>query len=167
MVRSAGEHSRRGGILDIWPPADSFPTRIEFFGESIESMRRFDPSTQRSINKVDVLNIHPARETLPKNGPAVALTLMEQWSPVHSTNIVSDHQNDFELLSTGSTFPELEYYIKAMSQLQDKVAFLQKEIDITSLIIQMIEQEKVLTIEEKQSKLIKVLSERREHGSDN
>ena len=62
---------------------------------------------------------------------------------------------------------ELEYYIKAMSQLQDKVAFLQKEIDITSLIIQMIEQENVLTIEEKQSKLIKVLSERREHGSDN
>ena len=62
---------------------------------------------------------------------------------------------------------ELEYYIKAMSQLQDIVAFLQKEIDITSLIIQMIEQEKVLTIEEKQSKLIKVLSERREHGSDN
>ena len=52
---------------------------------------------------------------------------------------------------------EIEYYIESMKRLQIKVSELQKEINLTSLIIQMIEQERVLTIEEKQSKIIKVL----------
>ena len=52
---------------------------------------------------------------------------------------------------------EIEYYIVTMKRLQKKVNELEKEINLTSLIIQMIEQERVLTIEEKQSKIIKVL----------
>ena len=156
MVISAGEHSRRGGILDIWPPADSFPTRIEFFGETIESMRRFDPSTQRSINKIDVLNIHPARETLPKNGPAVVLTLMEQWSSVQSTNIVSDHQHDFELLSTGSTFPELEYYIKWM---HPDAGTLLDYVPNNSLIVVDNWQEFVLTVHEFEKQALNLRAE--------
>ena len=52
---------------------------------------------------------------------------------------------------------EIEYYIESMKRLQIKVSELQKEINLTSLIIQMIEQERVLTIEEKQSKIIHVL----------
>ena len=112
MVTSPGEHSRRGGILDIWPPADLLPTRIEFFGESIESMRSFDPSTQRSVDIVETLHIHPARETLPKNGPAAAAKIQTEWPSFENNNVVSDHQHDFELLSAGATFPELEYYIK-------------------------------------------------------
>ena len=52
---------------------------------------------------------------------------------------------------------EIEYYIESMKRLQIKVNELEKEINLTSLIIQMIEQERVLTIEEKQSKIIHVL----------
>ena len=52
---------------------------------------------------------------------------------------------------------EIEYYIESMKRLQIKVNELEKEINLTSLIIQMIEQESVLTIEEKQSKIIHVL----------
>jgi len=52
---------------------------------------------------------------------------------------------------------EIEYYIESMKRLQKKVNELEKEINLTSLIIQMIEQERVLTIEEKQSKIIHVL----------
>ena len=52
---------------------------------------------------------------------------------------------------------EIEYYIESMKRLQIKGSELQKEINLTSLIIQMIEQERVLTIEEKQSKIIHVL----------
>lgn len=52
---------------------------------------------------------------------------------------------------------EIEYYIETMKRLQKRVNELEKEINLTSLIIQMIEQERVLTIEEKQSKIIKVL----------
>ena len=52
---------------------------------------------------------------------------------------------------------EIEYYIESMKRLQKRVNELEKEINLTSLIIQMIEQERVLTIEEKQSKIIHVL----------
>ena len=52
---------------------------------------------------------------------------------------------------------EIEYYIESMKRLQIKVNELEKEINLTSLIIKMIEQERVLTIEEKQSKIIHVL----------
>ena len=52
---------------------------------------------------------------------------------------------------------EIEYYIETMKRLQKRVNELEKEINLTSLIIQMIEQERVLTIEEKQSKIIHVL----------
>ena len=63
---------------------------------------------------------------------------------------------------------EIEYYIETMKRLQKRVNELEKEINLTCLIIQMIEQERVLTIEEKQSKIIKVLdaNKKLEAGDD-
>ena len=119
-------------------------------------MRSFDPSTQRSINKVDVLNIHPARETLPKNGPAAALTLTEQWSSLQSTNIVSDHEHDFELLSTGSTFPELEYYIKWM---HPDAGTLLDYVPNNALIVVDNWQEFVLTVHEFEKQALNLRAE--------
>lgn len=49
----AGEFARRGGIIDIFSPAHDFPCRIEFFGDTVDSMRRFDPATQRSTGTID------------------------------------------------------------------------------------------------------------------
>lgn len=57
---------------------------------------------------------------------------------------------------------EIEYYIETMKRLQIKVSELQKEINLTSLIIQMIEQERVLTIDEKRSKIIHVLDAKKD-----
>ncbi|MEA2007623.1 MAG: transcription-repair coupling factor, partial [Chloroflexota bacterium] len=71
VVVSPGQFARRGGILDIWPAGDEFPARIEFFGDEIEMLRRFDPSTQRTIEIFERLLITPAREYLlpsPGNG---------------------------------------------------------------------------------------------------
>lgn len=50
-VISPGQFARRGGILDLWPPAESQPVRLEFFGDEIETTRRFDPTTQRTTSK--------------------------------------------------------------------------------------------------------------------
>jgi transcription-repair coupling factor (superfamily II helicase) len=59
-----GQFARRGGILDIWPPADEHPTRLEFFGNEIDSLRHFDPASQRTIGKHENLFIPPSREFL-------------------------------------------------------------------------------------------------------
>ena len=47
-VGAVGEFSMRGGILDVWSPGRSAPVRIEFFGDTVESIREFDPETQLS-----------------------------------------------------------------------------------------------------------------------
>ncbi|MBN1439178.1 MAG: transcription-repair coupling factor [Anaerolineales bacterium] len=59
-----GQFSRRGGIVDIWPPADRRPTRLEFFGDQIETLRLFDPATQRTAGPAESLIVTPARELL-------------------------------------------------------------------------------------------------------
>ena len=48
-----GQFARRGGILDVFPRGASQPLRIEFFGDRIESIRRYDPDTQRSVDHLD------------------------------------------------------------------------------------------------------------------
>ncbi len=65
IVLEPGQFSRRGGILDIWPPAEPLPVRIEFFGDEIDLLRRFDPASQRTVAKLDQLLVTPARELLP------------------------------------------------------------------------------------------------------
>jgi transcription-repair coupling factor (superfamily II helicase) len=56
------QFSRRGGILDIWPPNEKMPIRFDFFGDEIETIRRFDPATQRTIEKLEFVIVTPARE---------------------------------------------------------------------------------------------------------
>jgi transcription-repair coupling factor (superfamily II helicase) len=61
-VDEHGEFSIRGGIVDVFPATEDSPIRIEFIGDSVESIRRFDPSTQRSIDTLDQFQIVPVRE---------------------------------------------------------------------------------------------------------
>jgi transcription-repair coupling factor (superfamily II helicase) len=67
VVLEPGQFSRRGGILDVWAPAENLPARIEFFGDEVDTLRHFDPATQRTIRSLDTLWITPAREILPGN----------------------------------------------------------------------------------------------------
>ena len=66
-VRVPGQFCKRGGLLDIYAFGRNAPVRIEFFGDEIESLREFDPSTQRSQQYVLEVFITPARETLPRS----------------------------------------------------------------------------------------------------
>ena len=61
-VDAHGEFGRRGGILDIFPAGDELPVRIEFIGDTVESIRRFDPGTQRSVETLDRFGLVPVRE---------------------------------------------------------------------------------------------------------
>ena len=59
VVENFGEMSVRGGIIDVFPFSHEYPFRIEFFGDMVESIRIFDPATQKSIKHVDQLIIYP------------------------------------------------------------------------------------------------------------
>ena len=61
-VLAKGQASRRGGLLDVWPLTEDWPVRLEFFGDTLESLRRFDPSEQRSREEIRELAIPPATE---------------------------------------------------------------------------------------------------------
>ena len=61
-VEMVGEYSVRGGIVDIFPPETEYPIRIEMFGDDIESMRRFDVATQRSLGGADKCLLLPLLE---------------------------------------------------------------------------------------------------------
>lgn len=63
-VRLPGQFSRRGGIVDIYVSGYDLPIRIELFGDEVESMRHFDPMSQRSVGQVPALRLTPSRETL-------------------------------------------------------------------------------------------------------
>ncbi len=57
-----GEFCLRGGILDVYPAGEVMPLRIEFVGDTVESIRRFDPGSQRSVDSVDQVLVVPVRD---------------------------------------------------------------------------------------------------------
>ncbi|MEO0465759.1 MAG: transcription-repair coupling factor [Pseudomonadota bacterium] len=63
-VRERGEYALRGGIIDIFPPTSDSPLRFDFFGDVLESLRAFDPETQRSTGKVSTITFAPVSEIL-------------------------------------------------------------------------------------------------------
>lgn len=65
-----GEFALRGGILDVFPPTESYPVRLEFIGDTIETLRTYDPATQRSMAPIDQLAILPLRDVLPRETDA-------------------------------------------------------------------------------------------------
>ncbi len=67
VVESLGEMSVRGGIIDIYPISSEHPFRIEFFGDTIESIRIFDPTTQRSIQSVSEIRVYSQDFDNPNN----------------------------------------------------------------------------------------------------
>lgn len=64
IVIAPGQVARRGGILDIWAPSETQPVRLEFFGNEVDTLRQFDPSSQRTIKPIEALRVTPAREYL-------------------------------------------------------------------------------------------------------
>jgi transcription-repair coupling factor (superfamily II helicase) len=61
-VGAVGEFSSRGGILDVWSPGEDAPVRVEFFGDTVDSIRRFDPETQLSVEQLQATEVVPMRE---------------------------------------------------------------------------------------------------------
>ncbi len=74
VVVEAGQVALRGGLLDLWPPTEPLPLRLEFFGDELDTLRQFEPATQRTVRNLEHALITPAREVLPVKAAALGLS---------------------------------------------------------------------------------------------
>jgi transcription-repair coupling factor (superfamily II helicase) len=116
LVSAMGEFSRRGGIVDYWPPAGPGPVRVEFLGEEVESLRTFDPGTQRSTARLARAWIDPVRE-YPWDPAALerlrlALSSRRAGRKASGAAAMAARTEDLaeriEALASGRTFPGFE-----------------------------------------------------------
>lgn len=63
-VTEPGDYAIRGGIVDIFPPGESGPVRLDFFGDVLDGARRFDPVSQRTTERLDVVELAPVSEVI-------------------------------------------------------------------------------------------------------
>lgn len=110
VVEAPGQFSHRGGILDIFPPAEARPARIELFGNEIDSIRSFNPATQRSEERLEAIVVTPAREALPRHGPRVLEALADWFAADHLPELTEELDAHREGLAAAAPFPGLAFY---------------------------------------------------------
>jgi transcription-repair coupling factor (superfamily II helicase) len=107
QVMEHGEFAIRGSIIDIFPSGHDLPFRIDLFDDEIDSIRRFDPESQRSLDTVDSIDILPARE-FPFNNDAIT-----QFRSRYREIIEGDPTRSmiYQDISNGSIPSGIEYYL--------------------------------------------------------
>jgi transcription-repair coupling factor (superfamily II helicase) len=88
-----GEFAVRGGIVDIFPAGASLPVRLEFVGDTIETLRTYDPGTQRSITPIDQVALVPLRDVLENNRTA---TLFDYLALARDVRIIVSELDEIE-----------------------------------------------------------------------
>jgi transcription-repair coupling factor (superfamily II helicase) len=109
IVEMPGQYTRRGGILDIYSPEADRPVRFEFFGDEIESIRKFDPETQRSAAPLDEARLLPLTET-----PVTERLLAAVHNRLSGERVESSEDPDLieDAIAAGgvSVFPGWEFF---------------------------------------------------------
>src|SRR4030095_6733169 len=89
-VDEHGAFAIRGRIGAVFPPADAEPVRLEFVGDMVETLRRFDPATQRSTGATDHVQLVPARERFDDGDPLVSIIDFMAAAPGGSHWLISE-----------------------------------------------------------------------------
>jgi transcription-repair coupling factor (superfamily II helicase) len=106
-VMEPGEYAMRGGIIDIFPAGEADPVRLDLFGDTIESIRVFDPSTQRSADKRDRLTLRPVSE-VPLDKDSVA-RFRTEWREQFGQGAAEDPI--YLSISEGRRHPGMEHWV--------------------------------------------------------
>ena len=106
-VRDAGEYAVRGGIIDLFPAGLPNPVRLDFFGDTLESIRAFDPETQRTTGTLRALDLVPMSE--------VQLTTesIKRFRQAYVAAFGAPTRDDrlYEAVSEGRRFPGMEHWL--------------------------------------------------------
>jgi transcription-repair coupling factor (superfamily II helicase) len=126
-VEEPGQFSHRGGIVDLFPPTLSRPVRVEFFGDQVESLRTFDPETQRSLNPLMSCLIGPAREALPTRGAQAARELEKLDLRILHRDAEERWRRDLELLRQSRSFEDIAFYLPYLHEPVTLLDYLPKD----------------------------------------
>ena len=133
VVEMPGQYAVRGGLLDAYPPEADRPLRIELFGDEVESIRKFDPGTQRSAAPVDEVFLLPLAET-----PIREELLAEIHARLSGSRVEGAGNTVREALAASGVtiFPGWEYYANAGAQqtlfdlLPEAMIFVDEPVDL-------------------------------------
>ncbi len=106
-AREPGEYALRGGLLDICPPGLDHAVRLDFFGDDLESIRRFDPMSQRTIRASDRVVLRPVSELV------LTEERITRFRESYRALFPGDPTRDplYEAISAGQAFPGMEHWL--------------------------------------------------------
>lgn len=115
-VFGPGQFSLRGGIVDVWSPDAEAPVRIEYFGDTVDSIRRFDPDSQLSTGQLETIAIAPMREV------AVSAQDLRDWAFFASERFADDKfarnlRDRTDFADNGEAFSGWEFLIPLVNTL--------------------------------------------------
>jgi transcription-repair coupling factor (superfamily II helicase) len=106
IVSDPGSFAVRGGVIDVFTPLYRYPVRIELFGDAVESMRLFDPESQRTLRDLDALYVHPVRETIVTEGAEVRRRILAAGDAAHHPS--AETRRVLERIDSGEEFVGIE-----------------------------------------------------------
>jgi transcription-repair coupling factor (superfamily II helicase) len=106
-VRDTGEYAVRGGILDLHAPGMPLPIRLDFFGDTLESIRTFDPETQRTVGQLRSLDLVPMSEV------QITTESMRRFRQGYVAQFGAQTRGDtlYEAISEGRRHPGMEHWL--------------------------------------------------------
>ena len=109
-VREFGEYAVRGGIVDVYAKAEDLPFRLDFFGDELDQIRKFDPLTQKSVGDVSKLDLVPAAEY------ALDQTAISKFRAgyVEAFGAVGARDPIYEAVSAGKTPVGIEHWLSLL-----------------------------------------------------
>jgi transcription-repair coupling factor (superfamily II helicase) len=117
IVRDAGEYAVRGGIVDLFAAGMALPVRLDFFGETLESIRSFDPETQRTHGQLRAIDLVPMSEV------QFTQETMRRFRQAYVTEFGAQTRGDllYEAVSEGRRYPGIEHWLPMFFAEMDSV----------------------------------------------
>ncbi|MCC6863654.1 MAG: transcription-repair coupling factor [Rhodobacteraceae bacterium] len=107
IVAEPGDYALRGGIIDIWPPGSRSPIRLDFFGDVLDGIRRFDPGTQRTTEKLSSIDFVPMSEVILDEA---AITRFRQTYRI-TFGATGTEDSLYEAISAGRKHQGMEHWL--------------------------------------------------------
>ena len=116
-VREVGEYAQRGGLIDLYAPTLPGPIRLDFFGDTLESIRSFDPETQRTTGQLRALDLVPMSEL------RIVTETMRRFRQSYTARFGGETRGDslYEAISEGRRHPGAEHWLPLFYERLDTI----------------------------------------------